>query len=89
MNVKVVFKNEQDRNLLDLSNLEIPFFVDYINLNTAKGKKEGWKLLNYYGTNKTPFVEIQLDEEKVFPFYSENGNAIYQLINYLNNECKD
>jgi len=82
MNVKIVYKDLKDKEFLDNVNLETPFFVEYIDINSKKGKKEGWKLMNYYGTNKFPFVEI--DNE--IPFYSEEGNAIFQLINYLNNE---
>jgi len=82
MTATVVYKDLKDKEFLDKINLEIPFFFEYIDINTVKGKKEGWKLMNYYGTNKFPFVEI--DNE--IPFYSEEGNAIFQLINYLNNE---
>ena len=80
MNVKIIYSNEKDRELFNLNDLKFPIFVEYINMNTIKGKKEGWKILNYYGTSKTPFVEL----DSSIPFYSENGNAIYQLINYIN-----
>ena len=82
MSVKLVFNNEKDKELLNLSDLKIPIFVDYININTLKGKKEGWKILNYYGTTKMPFIELEDNESKI-PFYQENGNAVYQLIKYL------
>ena len=85
MNVKIVFNDKKDKEFLDNINLETPFFIEYIDINSKKGKKEGWKLMNYYGTNKFPFVEI--DNE--IPFYSEKGNAVFQLINYLNNDCKN
>ena len=44
--------------------------------------------MNYYGTTTFPFVELELDEleNNLLPFYSERGNAIGQLINYLNND---
>jgi len=87
MKVKIIFNNIKDKEFLDSINLEIPFFVEYIDINTVKGKKDGWKLMNYYGTQTFPFVELELDNEKdrYKPFYSENGNAIFQLINYLSN----
>jgi len=87
MKVKIIFNNIKDKEFLDNINLEIPFFVEYIDINTVKGKKDGWKLMNYYGTQTFPFVELELDNEKdrYKPFYSENGNAIFQLINYLSN----
>lgn len=84
MNAKIVYKEYKDRELLDLNNLIIPIFIEYIDITTRKGKKEGWSILNYYGTTQTPFVELQLDNEKCIAFYSEKGNAIYQLIKYVN-----
>lgn len=86
MNVKVVYKDLKDREFLDKINLETPIFVEFIDINTRKGKKEGWKLMNYYGTSTFPFVELELDklENNLLPFYSERGNAVGQLINYLN-----
>lgn len=87
MKVIVVYNNKKDKEFLDNINLETPIFIEYIDINTAKGKKEGWKLMNYYGTKTFPFVELELDklENRLLPFYSERGNAIGQLINYLNN----
>lgn len=90
MNVKIVYKDKKDREFLDTIDLEIPIFIEYIDIETRKGKKEGWKLMGYYGTREFPFVELESDNESKIPFYSERGNAIGQLINYLNNyECKD
>ena len=60
--------------------------IDYIDINTTKGKKEGWKIMSYYGTRLFPFVELEIDESNRIPFYSERGSAIGQLINYLNND---
>lgn len=89
MNVKVVYSNDKDKEFLDIISLKTPIFVDYININTIKGKKEGRKLMNYYGTNIIPFVELEIDELNKIPFYGERGNAIGQFINYLNNDCKN
>ena len=87
MNVKVVYKDLEDKEFLDKINLETPIFVEYIDMNTVKGRKEGWKLMNYYGTSTFPFIELELDklENRLLPFYSERGNAVRQLIDYLNN----
>ena len=89
MNVKVVYKNPKDKEFLDKINLETPIFIQYIDIETTKGKKEGWKLMNYYGTTSFPFIELEINESSKIPFYSERGNAIGQLINYLNNDCKN
>ena len=89
MNVKVVYKDLKDKEFLDKINLKTPIFIEYIDINTINGKKEGWKLMNYYGTQIFPFVEIEIDESNRIPFYGERGSAIGQLINYLNNDCKN
>lgn len=84
MNVKVVYKSLKDKEFLDIVNLKAPIFIEFIDINTRKGKKEGWKLMNYYGTQLFPFVELEIDEFNRIPFYSEKGNAIGQFINYFN-----
>jgi hypothetical protein len=89
MNVKVVYKDLKDKEFLDKISLETPIFVEFIDINTVKGKKEGWKLMNYYGTQLFPFIELEIDESNRIPFYGERGNAVGQLINYLNNDCKN
>jgi len=89
MNVKVVYKDLKDKEFLDKINLKTPIFIEFIDINTKKGKSEGWKLMNYYGTTSFPFIEIEIDESNKIPFYGERGNAVGQLINYLNNDCKN
>ncbi len=89
MNVKVVYDNIKDKEFLDKISLETPIFVEYIDINSKSGKKDGWKIMNYYGTKKFPFIEITLEDNTEIPLYSERGNAVGQLINYLNNDCKN
>lgn len=86
MTAKVVFKDLKDKEFFDLTDLKTPIFVEFINIDTVKGKKEGWKLMNYYGTTIFPFIELEIDESNRIPFYSERGNAVGQFINYINNE---
>ena len=89
MTAKIVFKDLKDKEFFDLVDLKTPIFVEFINIDTVKGKKEGWKLMNYYGTTTFPFIELEIDESNRIPFYSERGNAVGQFINYLNNDCKN
>ncbi len=86
MTAKVVYKDLKDKEFFDLVDLKTPIFVEFVNIDTVKGKKEGWKLMNYYGTTTFPFIELEIDEFNRIPFYSERGNAIGQFINYINNE---
>lgn len=87
LNVTIVYDNKQDRELLNLIDLTVPFFVDYIDMNTVKGRKEGFKLMNYWSAKKLPLVVIATDKLDATPIvkYSDMGeNAINQLIKYLN-----
>lgn len=87
LEIKIVYDNEQDKELLDLIDIAVPFFVDYINVNTSKGRKEGFKLMNYWSARKLPLVVIKTDKLDAMPIvkYSDIGeNAINQLIKYLN-----
>lgn len=86
MTAKIVFKDLKDKEFFDLVDLKTPIFVEFINIDTVKGKKEGWKLMNYYGTTTFPFIELEIDESNRIPFYSERGNAVGQFINYINDE---
>lgn len=88
MNAIVVYDNIRDKELLDNVNLEVPFFVEYINLNTKSGKKQGFLIKSNWGAKLNPFIELYDDDNKIIQvFYSEKGNACNQLISYLN-DCK-
>ena len=85
MNAVVVYDNIKDKELLDKINLGVPFFIDYINANTVKGKKESYKIKSHWGAKLNPFIELYDDENKIIKvFYSEKQNAVNQLISYLN-----
>lgn len=60
---------------------------NFIDINTRKGKKEGWSLKNYYGAKLNPFILIKKDDKPIKAFYSETGeNTIQNLLNFLDNE---
>lgn len=85
--VKVVYDNNKDKELLSQIDTTVPFFIDYIDMNTTNGRKVGFKLLNYWSAKKLPFVVIEDEDSNVLPIvkYSEVGeNAINQLIKFIN-----
>ncbi len=90
MKVKVVFDNIKDKELIELVEFSTPFFMEYIDMRTRSGIKEGYKIKSEFGARKNPFVVVYDDEDKfVKCFWSESGNAIQQLINdFKNNDCK-
>ena len=44
MKVKVVFYDIKEKELVKLVEFPTPFFVDYIDIRTKNGKKEGYKI---------------------------------------------
>ena len=87
MNAIVVYDNIKDKELLDNVNLEVPFFVEYINANTKSGKKQSYQIKSHWGAKLNPFIELYDNNKIIQVFYSEKGSACNQLISYLN-DCK-
>ena len=88
MNAIVVYDNIKDKELLDKIDLRVPFFVEYVNINTVNGKKQGYKIKSRWGAKLNPFIELYDNNEIIQVFYSEKNNACNQLISYLN-DCKN
>lgn len=77
MKAQIVNASKEEKELLNLVSFKKPVFVEFIN-----NKSEAYRIKSYYGARKDPFVILDLDDE-LKPFYSEEDNAINQLINYL------
>ena len=88
MQATVVYENKKDKELLNLIYSEVPIFIEYIDFNTKNGRKEAYAVKSKLSARLNPFVVLQEGEEIIKVFYSEKGNAIQQLINYLKNESK-
>lgn len=84
MEAIVVYDNKRDRELLNLVDSKFPIFIKYIDFNTVDGRKEAYQVKSHWAARMNPFVVVQEGEEIIKVFYSESGNAITQLINYLN-----
>ena len=48
----IVYNEPQDRKLLELVPSQFPIFVNYINSNTATGKKEGRRIKHIWSARK-------------------------------------
>lgn len=57
----------------------------FIDILSKKGKKEGWKLKNYWGAKKDPFSVVLEDTKPIRVFYSESENVIESLNNFIIN----
>lgn len=87
--IYIVYENKEQISLFKDTILNFEPLVEYINVNTKNGKKEGYKLKEYWGARKNPFCIIFEGDNPVKAFYSEDeckDNAIIQLIGYLKNE---
>ena len=85
MHAVVVYDNIKDKELLDKIDLGVPFFIDYIDARTLKGRKESYRIKGPWSARQNPFIELYDEEDKIIKvFYSEMGNACNQLIAYLN-----
>ena len=84
--VKVIYDNDKDKELLDKVETVTPFFVDYINMNSINDRKNGMKLMGHWSAKKLPLVIIETDNESLpVVKYSDIGeNAVNQLIKFLN-----
>ena len=85
MEAIIVYDNKKDRKLLDLVDSKFPIFIEYVDSNTTKGKKEAYRIKSHWAAKINPFVVVQENEKILKVFYTESGkNAVQQLINYLN-----
>jgi len=89
MEATIIYDNKKDKELLSLIDSKVPIFINYINVNTPKGKKEAFKIKSHWAAKMNPFVVLKDNDNVIDVFYSEKDNAIYQLINYLNNGSKN
>ena len=90
MKVKIVYNNLKDRELVELVKFKTPFFVEYIDVNTKNGKKEGYKIKSEFSARKNPFIVVYDDEDKFIKCYwSEINNACQSFIDDYNNDCKN
>ena len=80
MIVKIVYDNQKDKELIELSKFSTPFFIELI--NAVKDKREAFEVKNPYAARLNPFILLLDNEDKFFKcYYSEVGNAIQQFIN--------
>lgn len=87
MTVYVVYNNDEQIKPIEDSFKESSIFV-FIDEQTTKGKKKGFKLKGSWGAKITPFAVVYNDEDKpIKAFYSEADNDIIKsLITYLNEQ---
>lgn len=90
MKVKLVYDNDKDKEFMSLIEIKTPFFIDYIDMNSLNGRKEGFKVLNYWSARKLPFIEVTNDKDKLIKvFYSEIGNSVNQFIKWYERKNKE
>lgn len=83
LNVTIVYNNNEQLESLKKEEFSASPFFTFIDERTREGKKLAWKLKNFWGTKLSPLVEVAIDNKVEKVFYSENGDPIKQLIDYL------
>ena len=85
MTVKVIYDNNKDKELIELIKFATPFFIEYIDTKTIKGRKEGFKIKSEFGAKLDPFIVVYDDEDNFLKCYwSERSNACQSFINDYN-----
>lgn len=79
--VTIIYDNPSDIDIInfsDFSNKEL--FFTYLDINSKLDKSKAYKLKSHWGARKNPFVIISKNDKIEKVFYSEEKNAIDQLI---------
>lgn len=85
MEVIIVYDNKKDKEFISLIDYKFPIFFQYINMNTTKGRKEGYKIKSHFAARLNPFAVVLDDSNKpIKVFYSEAENVISSLTKYIN-----
>lgn len=79
MEIKITYNDPvQVESLKELKGFT---FIDSL---SKKGKKEAWKLKNYWGAKLDPFALVLEEDKPIKAFYSEACNVVESLKQYLN-----
>lgn len=84
--ISIVYDSPEQLKLFKDKILSFNPLVEYFDMNTRNGRKEGFRLKGEWGAITNPFCIIYDGDKATKAFYSENDwedNAIVQLINYL------
>lgn len=83
INITIVYNDDKQLESLKKEEFSTSPFFTFIDERTHHGRKDGFKLKSHWGTRLAPLVEVKDNDKVIKVFYSENGNAIEQLIKYL------
>lgn len=88
MEATIIYEEKEDREFLNLIDSKLPIFINYIDYNTTKGRKEAHKIKSHWGAIKNPFILLSEEDKIIKVFYSEKDNAVQQFVKYLNDSSK-
>lgn len=87
INVTVIYDDLDQIEPFNGSTYSVKFHL--IDSKSKKGKKEAWRVKNYYGAKLNPFAVVLDKDKPIKAFYSEAEDVIDSLIKYLNNNEKE
>lgn len=82
--IYITYKDKQDKEYFENVNIQTPAYLHFYNMSSNKDIKEGRRIKNYGAARKDPFILVKEEDNVIKCFYSENENAINQLIKWLN-----
>lgn len=82
--VHLVINDDKQIDRIAKADIKISPFFTFIDERTNKGLKEGRIFKGSFATKLTPFAVAYKGNKAVRAFYSESGDCIEELINYLN-----
>lgn len=83
-NIYITYKDKQDKEYFEKVNIQTPVYFNFYDMSSARDVKEGRRIKNYGAAKLDPFILVKEEDKVIKCFYSENENAINQLIKWLN-----
>lgn len=85
-NISIVYDKPGTRELIIKAPSKKHPFIQFFDMNTVEGKKNGYKIKSTWGAKANPFVLIEDGDTPIKCFYSEydwKDDAVEQLLNWL------
>ena len=87
--ISIVYDDPKMKEMVLKAPSKMQPFLEFYDMNTIDGRKNGFKIKGAWGARKNPFVLIEGGDRAVKVLYSENNwedNAVEQLLKFLNND---
>ena len=88
LTICLTYDNDNDYKRL-LDSINIDYYIEANDMQSRKGKTDGWKLKGKWGARLDPFIAVYEGDNILKCFYSEEGkDVIEQLKHWITNDFK-